>query len=177
MARIKQIKLPNNETVYDVYDAAAAHNLVDGSAEGSLRGINSKTEDENYKLGKNAVAVGDNTKASAEGAYAEGKETIASSEYQHVQGKYNIEDADNTYVHIVGNGDLSDRSNALTIDWNGNVWYSGDVYVGSTSGKYKDEGSKKLITAEDVLSMELITVEDIDTICGASIYAASEVKY
>lgn len=177
MARIRQIKLPNNETVYDVYDAAAAHNLVDGGAEGSLRGVNSKAEDENYKLGKNAIAVGDNTKASAEDAHAEGKETIASSEYQHVQGKYNIEDADNKYAHIVGNGDPSNRSNAHTLDWDGSGWFQGDVYVGSTSGTHQDEGSKKLITAEDILDMELITTEDIDTICGASIYAASEVKY
>lgn len=55
------------------------------------------------------------------------------------------------YVHIVGNG-TSDavRSNAHTLDWEGNAWYSGDVYIGSTSGTNKDEGSKKLATEEYV---------------------------
>ena len=37
-------------------------------------------------------------------------------------------------------------------DWNGNAWYAGDVYVGSTSGTNKDEGSKKLATEEYVNS-------------------------
>jgi hypothetical protein len=57
------------------------------------------------------------------------------------------------YIHIVGNG-TSDtaRSNAHTLDWDGNAWYSGDVYVGSTSGTDKDEGSKKLATEEFVSS-------------------------
>ena len=55
------------------------------------------------------------------------------------------------YAHIVGNGTAEDaRSNAHTLDWKGNAWYSGDVYVGSTSGTNKDEGSKKLATEEFV---------------------------
>ena len=35
---------------------------------------------------------------------------------------------------IVGNGDyLSDtkvQSNAMSLDWDGNAWFAGDVYVG-----------------------------------------------
>ena len=60
---------------------------------------------------------------------------------------------DRHLAHIVGNG-TSDtaRSNAHTLDWDGNAWYSGDVYIGSTSGKDKDEGSKKLATEEFVSS-------------------------
>ena len=54
-----------------------------------------------------------------------------------------------TYAHIAGNGTShSARSNAHTLDWEGNAWYQGDVYVGSTSGTNKDEGSKKLATEE-----------------------------
>ena len=55
------------------------------------------------------------------------------------------------YANIVGNG-ISDtkRSNAHTLDWDGNAWYAGDVYVGSTSGTNMDEGSKKLATEEFV---------------------------
>lgn len=54
------------------------------------------------------------------------------------------------FIHVVGNG-TSDtkRSNAHTLDWEGNAWYASDVYVGSTSGKNKDEGSKKLVANGD----------------------------
>ena len=40
--------------------------------------------------------------------------------------------------------------NAHTLDWDGNSWFAGDVYVHSTSGTNKDAGSKKLATEEYV---------------------------
>jgi hypothetical protein len=78
-----------------------------------------------------------------------------------------------TYAHIVGNGTSEDaRSNAHTLDWEGNAWFQGDVYVGSTSGTNKDEGSKKLATEDSVhnilIATGLITPEDIDAICGVT---------
>lgn len=84
-------------------------------------------------------------------SHTEGDSTTASSDYQHVQGKYNIADTANTYADIIGNGTSDEtRSNAYTLDWNGNAWYAGDVYVGSTSGTNRDEGSKKLATQDYV---------------------------
>lgn len=76
-----------------------------------------------------------NTDITASGrfSHAENYQTIASGDYSHVQGKLNIEDTDNRYAHIVGNGDASKRSNAHTLDWNGNAWFAGKVYVGGTS--------------------------------------------
>lgn len=56
-----------------------------------------------------------------------------------------------TYAHIVGNGTSSELSNAYTLDWEGNAWFAGDVYVHSTSGTNKDEGSVRLAT-EDLLT-------------------------
>lgn len=54
-------------------------------------------------------------------------------------------------LFVVGNGTSSnDRSNAHTLDWSGNGWFAGDVYVGSTSGTNRDEGSKILATQEYV---------------------------
>jgi hypothetical protein len=79
-------------------------------------------------------AEGWNTIASGQISHSEGEYTIASGERQHVQGKYNIADVDsegnalNTYAHIVGNGTSNDaRSNAHTLDWEGNAWYNGYV--------------------------------------------------
>lgn len=91
-----------------------------------------------------AHAEGSYTTASGQGSHAEGYYTVASSTNQHVQGEYNIEDSNNMYAHIVGNGYSGSKSNAHTLDWNGNAWFQGDVYVGSNSGTNKDEGSVKL---------------------------------
>ena len=97
--------------------------------------------------GNNSHAEGGSTQAKKSYSHAEGNETIAGSKYQHVQGKYNIEDSDELYAHIVGNGEGSQaRANAHTVDWEGNAWYAGDVYVGSASGTNRDGESKKLAT-------------------------------
>ena len=78
--------------------------------------------------GDHSHAEGNGTIASGSASHAEGNNTIASSNQQHVQGKYNIEDTENKYAHIVGNGETDvTRSNAHTLDWNGNAWYAGDV--------------------------------------------------
>jgi hypothetical protein len=67
------------------------------------------------------------TTASGSCADAEGYETIAAGDDQHVQGRFNIVDTENKYAHIVGNGDFSARSNAHTLDWDGNAWFAGNV--------------------------------------------------
>lgn len=105
---------------------------------------NSHAEGDNTTAsGNSSHAEGYSTTASGEYSHAEGRTTIAQGNNQHVQGKYNI--ADTTSAHIMGNGsDSSNRSNAHTLDWNGNAWFAGDVYTGSTSGKNKDDGSVKL---------------------------------
>ena len=103
--------------------------------------------------GQRAHAEGQVTVADGYSSHAEGEGTIANGHYQHTQGKYNIADETNSTVHahIVGNGtDDNSRSNAHTLDWEGNAWFAGDVYVGSTSGKNKDDGSKKLATIDDI---------------------------
>lgn len=115
-------------------------------------GLDSHAEgDTTTASGYASHAEGFVTTASGEVSHAEGYGTNAASQCQHSQGKYNIEDSSDTYADIIGNG-TSDtaRSNAATVDWSGNAWYAGDVYVGSTSGTNKDAGSKKLATEEYV---------------------------
>lgn len=59
-------------------------------------------------------------------SHAEGYYTIASGHSQHAGGKYNIEDSNDTYAEIIGNGsDNDNRSNARTLDWDGNEWIAG----------------------------------------------------
>ena len=122
--------------------------------------------DWSHAEGFNTTASGDysraegcNTTASGDYSHAEGYKTTASGNYSHVQGKYNLNDANNLYAHIVGNGSgVTHLSNAHTLDWDGNAWYSGDVYVGSTSGTNRDEGSKKLATEEYVDTKEFDSI-------------------
>ena len=81
------------------------------------------------------------------GSHAEGNSTIASGEAQHVQGRFNIEDTENKYAHIVGNGEYAKkRSNAHTLDWSGNAWFKGNVFVNGTS----QVDAQKLATEEFV---------------------------
>lgn len=135
-ADMNQIKTAVNETIDTM-----PSNLVNGQAEGSIRSIGAY-DTTGAPLGEHAQAFGNNTKASGYASHAEGGGTTAQGNNQHVQGKYNI--SDTTSAHIVGNGAFQNNSNAHTLDWQGNAWFAGDVYTGSTSGKNKDDGSVKL---------------------------------
>lgn len=140
--------------------------------------------DDSHAEGHNTVASGYyshaeglNTAASGYCSHAEGRNTTASGNTQHVQGKYNVRDS--ALAHIVGNGSSdSNKSNAHTLDWQGNAWFAGDVYTGSTSGKNKDDGSKKLATEEYVNNLVSSTDVSIvvDSLEGNEIDKAPSVK-
>ena len=112
-------------------------------------------------------ALGDNS-------HKEGLGTIACSDNQHVQGKYNIEDIESKYAHIIGNGsNNASRSNAHTIDWSGNAWFSGDVKVGgtdyntatdtlATQSYVNDHSGKKYSTIVIGNSASGLTANDVD---------------
>ena len=89
---------------------------------------------------------GGTTTASGRYSHAEGDHTKAQSQSQHTFGEYNTLDSTGTtttrgtYVEIVGNGtDTAARSNARALDWDGNEYLMGDLYVGcgadSTGGE------------------------------------------
>lgn len=101
-----------------------------------------------------AHAEGNETKATGEGAHSEGKLTTASGNYSHasgisttasgeaqtVIGKYNIQDSEAAF--IIGNGRMRAvgtginattalvHSNAMTVDWDGNVVLGGSILAG-----------------------------------------------
>lgn len=105
--------------------------------------------------GHQSHAEGNETTASGSFSHAEGDNTTASRRSQHVQGEYNIKDPANDphsrgkYAHIVGNGTSDDnRSNAHTLDWDGNAWYAG--YVEGTALILKSpNGTRFRITVDD----------------------------
>lgn len=69
-----------------------------------------------------AHAEGYGTVASADYAHAQNAFTIAASAAQTVIGRFNAEDSNDNYAFIIGKGMSDyDRSNALTVDWAGEV--------------------------------------------------------
>lgn len=101
----------------------------------------------------NGIAEGENSVAIGEG-------TVAGSQGQQVSGKYNVIDDDNTYLQIVGNGTNEDnRSNAYTLDQNGNAQFAGDV-TGNKNGQ-----EHKLSNKQNTL----VSGTNIKTVDGESI--------
>ena len=117
-------------------------------------------------VGEASHAEGWVTVASGNYSHAEGDATTASGANQHVQGKYNIDDTESTYAHIVGNGTSdTERSNAHTLDWSGNAWYAGSVYVGGDETNYNPETAKKLATEEYVQNL----IGAVDELLGSGV--------
>ena len=114
-----------------------------------------------YATGEYSHAEGYTTNASGTSSHAEGWDTIASGEHSHVQGRFNVEDVNNKYAHIVGNGPSAvQRSNAHTLDWSGNAWYAGTV-----------EGTAMIVMSSTTDSTKRfkITVDDSGTISATEV--------
>ena len=85
--------------------------------------------------GQGSHAEGIRTKASGRGSHAQNFVTTASSMYQTTIGKYNIDDTNNKYAFIIGNGGFDQEhriqrySNAFTVDWDGNTEIAGNLNV------------------------------------------------
>ena len=180
---IGRVGTNDNSEIFNSYDLNVASGKS-SHAEGfqtTASGINSHAEGwvttasgntshaEGWKTtasGAYSHAEGSSTTASGKNSHAEGTYTLASSDNQHVQGKYNIKDTANIYAHIVGNGSFSSdgtgRSNAHTLDWNGNAWYAGTVEGTAMIVKSSTEGSSKRFK---------ITVDDSGVITATEITA------
>ena len=117
----------------------------------SAQGVASHTEGSYTSArGTTSHAEGHECHASGDYSHAEGYFTYASADHQHVQGKYNIEDLNDVYAHIVGNGESDNaRSNAHTLDWSGNAWFAGTV-EGTAIILSSPNGSRWKITVDDI---------------------------
>lgn len=93
-----------------------------------------------FASGYTAHSEGTGTHANGDYSHAQNYYTEADSDYQTVIGKYNNQDTHDTYAFIIGNGTADNaRSNALTVDWSGNV----DIPSGAS---YKINNSSLFIT-------------------------------
>ena len=141
------------ETIASAISAHAEGNVTTASAEGAhAEGLRSVASEmcahaeggQTIASALSAHAEGNSTTASAQSAHAEGLRSVASGSESHAQnyqtkassfaqtaiGKCNIEDTTGAYAFIVGNGTADNaRSNALTVDWDGNLSISGDIEI------------------------------------------------
>lgn len=102
--------------------------VISNSAEGDFAhaeglSYNDGTTDYQTKADKvGAHAEGIATQALGTASHTGGRNTIATGDYQTVIGKNNINDTNNTYAFIIGNGNSSSaRNNALGIKWDGTI--------------------------------------------------------
>lgn len=119
-------------------DAHAEGWLTDASgpythAEGKqthATGSFSHAEGQSTVANDNSHAEGYSTYANKT-SHAEGSYTMASSCASHAEGKCNIEDSNNIFQNIAGNGTaVNARSNSFARDWDGNEYLAGNLYVG-----------------------------------------------
>lgn len=124
----------NNSSYYMLVGSHAIGNV--SHAEGASFAYGDYSHSENIQ-----------TIASGDYSHAEGQATVSTGTSQHVQGKFNIVDTSNTYADIVGNGTTDSRSNAYTLDWNGNGWYAGKLTVGTGPTENMDVATKQYVDA------------------------------
>lgn len=169
----------NNQASGNMSHAEGQHTTASGvssHAEGegtTASGIDSHAEGANtIASGTGSHTEGYTTTASGDGSHSEGFSTIASGDFSHAEGRgtkatrylhhvfgsYNIEDLQGSstkqpgqYIEIVGNGTASDaRSNARTLDWNGNEVLAGKLTVGAGPVNNMDVATKQYV--DDVIA-------------------------
>lgn len=102
-----------------------------------------------------------------------GQFNIAKGNHQMVLGRRNVEDTENKYALIVGNGSIDTTpiytSNAMAVDWDGNARFKGDIYVGCNSdstGGTKVAGTVTAVKINDTTKEPINGVVDLGTISG-----------
>lgn len=140
--------------------STAGENSTTLGLQATASGKGSLATSYNTASGSYAVALGVDSVATAYGSIAAGQATAASFAGQVALGRYNI-NGDTESILIIGNGASGAKSNAHTVGLDGTGWFSGDVYVNSTSGTNKDAGSKKLATEEFVNNKIMSSTVDI----------------
>ncbi len=109
----------------------------EASGDGSHNEGNGCVASGHYSHAEGAVTV-----ASGSTAHAEGTGTVAAGLAQHAGGVWNKIDNNDTYAEIIGNGQgENDRSDARTLDWNGNERLAGGLTINAGTASETDIGT------------------------------------
>lgn len=167
--QIAQAELGGEENEVDLSIYATKENPTFTGTFSLNRKANSTVGDKSVALGSNVVAsgmnstaiglmsqatglvstaIGSGNKASGSSSMALGMGTIATGDYQLVHGRNNIEDTEDKYLHIVGNGQTGEPSNAYTLDFDGNAWYGGKITIEVEPTEDKDVATKKYVDSK-----------------------------
>lgn len=104
--------------------------------------------------GIGAHAQGYSAVANGEYSHAEGYGTIASGQHQHVAGKWNLPDPQK--AEVIGNGAANSRSNARTLDWDGNEVLAGGL---TTGGDVVANGVSLAALAENAVNEDMLLTD------------------
>lgn len=116
-----------------------------------------------------SYAIGDEAESTDISACVLGNANMSVGEYSLVCGKYNMFDTPVDYAIVVGNGKYGARSNAHTLDWNGNATFAGTVngtgadyaeYFEWIDGNPNDEDRIGLIVTLDGEKIRLANPDD-----------------
>lgn len=114
------------------YDTAATDYCSHAEGSGTSAGLYSHAEGVGCVATNTSHAEGFGCEATKNHSHAQNDHTLASSANQTALGKYNKEDNAGTYAVIIGNGTSNNaRSDALEVDWGGNVLMALDTTAAS----------------------------------------------
>lgn len=111
----------------------------------------------NNVTGRQSAVFGDYSKSTKQYNMVTGWQNEANADYQVVHGSLNRIDSQGRHLFVIGNGYVDQtthsakRSNAFTVDKDGNIWCPGTIYVGGIS---QDNGTA-LIVVEAVTEDEV----------------------
>lgn len=105
--------------------------------------------------GENCVAIGVNATASVADGIAIGEGTTSNGMNQIALGRFNSPVSGQDYAEVFGKGlGAETRSNARTLDWQGNEWLAGKLTIGGTPVNNNDvvrkidlDGKQNILTA------------------------------
>lgn len=117
-------------------------------------------------------AEGYATRAYGDCSHAQGYYTFARGDRQFVFGKYNEIDYSNEFVEIVGNGTGNNRSNARTLDWEGNEVLAGKLTINGTPTEPNDAARLQDIKFIPNLT-NLVTFPAVDVPHNTSMYSVA----
>ena len=132
----------------------------------------------NESLGRSALAIGENNSVLHDYSVALGYRLITGDAFQTVVGKCNVEDSNALF--IVGNGYTRSNGsvitkygkNAMSVSVTGDGWFAGDVYVRSTSGTNKDNGSVRLATVKELSTCFRVNLNPTENDDGTVTYVS-----
>ena len=163
------VAVGNNTTASGFYSHAEGNVTVASGSSSHAEGTETTASGNN-----GSHAEGQQTEASGRFSHAEGNNTIAASDAQHVSGKFNVADNADTYAEIIGNGTADNsRSNARTLDWNGNETIAGDFYFNGSNAALSSQLSDKA----DASSLATVaTSGDYDDLLNRPTIPAAQVQ-